>query len=345
MTLRQEGLCELAADARIPDDCLFLVFEEDFRFEQPAGEIETEEAYRASRSLLQDYKQLALDSLEGIRPPPPESTRPTSHQYGNMNNQPKEVWTRGLSQYLEDMVRYATACHRQNVGDVIWCGWVPGGPGSNPKRKASIGFGSHFLMVSKRGFATLRRDFVHHEHLRTPTHIDLALKKWMIETWRDSRACYLWPAIGNYTAHISGCSKEYMTTVRPSGWGDKWTRQGTRKSHDPKGRTTWITGFSATGGPEWLSSVDVETDVALDRWITEWDGSVDLQQLFTASSLGAAKAVRGHEPAALAPTAEAAESSSSSSTSKRAKRELRRRAQTLREFRCWREAGDIKAGW
>lgn len=334
-------MCELAADPRIPDDCLFLIFEEDFRFERPAAEFTSEAEYYESRSRLPDFKGMAKYAVSKSRVPPPEHERGNLRDYVNMRNQPKDVWSVGVSEYLEDLVRYATAAHRLNHGDIIWAGWVPGGPGSNPKRKASVGFGSHLLLCSKSGLLTLKDAFANDPDLSVPGHIDIKLKTYLIAHWKEAKACYIWPAIGNYTAHISGCSHEYLESVRPNGWNDKWTRQGTRREHDLQGRVSWLVGWQATGGAQWIQSVDIGQVPSLDRWVTEWACDVPLSEYLHSVGGFSGPADRVHESATLDTTAGSA--SSSTTMTKRAKREQRRVKQTLRDFRCWKEDESEKA--
>ncbi len=318
---------------KFPADTLFLVFEEDFRFERPAEEFKSREALKASRAKLPTCVDIDLPrTLDEL--PPPEQQRLEHHVFQNIRKQPAKTWDAGLSEYLLDCVRLATAAHREKRGDIMWCGWVPGGPGSKPSRSCSIAFGSHFLMVSKTGMLQLGADFLTHESLKSPGHIDLVLKHYLIQCSKDIGGSYFWPAIGNYTAHVSGCSKEHFDSVRPNGWDDKWTRQGTRKAHDLEGRQTWLCGWQKKGGVEWLKELCIESG-DYDEWRTFWGLDVPLLEYMAMGHDGPAGAIAG-EPAASS-TGESVHDRTEpvGNTTKRARRRLRDLKMTLKRFRIW----------
>lgn len=329
----QDALVPFCNDERLPRDTLFLLFEEDFRFEQPSEEFKNKHMYEESRKKLpkevdQENKSLPQDSF-----PPPEQRRPQASVFEVSRKMPGEIWGQHISTYLEDVVSLANQAARKQHGNFIWAGWVPGGPGSNPPHKTAVGFGSHFLMVSKEGMEILSEEFSRHEDLAHPGHIDICLKKFFISTWKDYKACYVWPAIGNYTAHVSGCSEQYLEATRPNGWADSWTRQGTRKDHDLQNRESWLCGWTAKGNTAWLEKVVPEDHS--QPWTTYWAGKGEPPSEMSVQALASLEPTGGEANASASgePNASASDAaldvefeqigSASQSLTKRAKRRLR----------------------
>ncbi len=337
----QDALVPFCSLEQFPGDTLFLVFEEDFRFERPEEEFKSAEDLQASRSKLP--ANVALDFARTLDEfPPPEQQRLDHGIFQNIRKQPAKVWEAGVSDYLLDCVRLATAAHRAKRGDIMWCGWVPGHPGSKPDRPCSIGFGSHFLMVSKTGMLRLGADFLEHDSLKLPGHIDLALKQYLIQCSKDVGGSYFWPAIGNYTAHVSGCSRKHFDSVRPHGWDDKWTRQGTRKAHDLEDRQTWLCGWQAKGAVEWLKQLRIENG-EYDEWRSFWGLDVPFEEYVATAHDGSATA-GACEPAASSTGDSVGDGKEpAGKTTKRDKRRLRSLKLSLRKFRIWVDA-EAEAG-
>jgi len=322
--LLQASLVPFANDVRFPDDTLFLVFEDDYRFERPTEEFENEEDREASRRVLPAFGPGEVP----VPPvPEPEQRRKIGPTLENARRMPAQVWREGgVSEYLQDLVRTAILAHRVKRGNFVWCGWVPAAPGSNKKTgRSALAFGSHCILVSKEGFKHLQHDFGpgNHEALRTPGHIDLCLKRWCVEAHLRARCCYVVPAVGNYTRHISGCSHEYLSVPRPNGWDDPWTRQGTRKSHDLQKRDVYLCCWTKKGMTEWLNEIKPEEDHVV--WRTCRAGDVDM-------AVGAATVV---EPAACDGGGQSAAAAKPAEADTKRSRRLKRDVNTRDKFRNW----------
>lgn len=292
----QDCFVPFALDPRLPMDILYLLFEEDFRFEQPEEEFESREMFMKSRAKLPPCASVA-SNLEAASASAATSAEPQFDHGGSLaaaqrgaaakqtgrlagttfelaSNASGSTWkTQGPTDYLKDLVQIATAACRAKRGNFIWAGWVPGGPGTKPHSTTALNFGSHLIILTKAAAWNLANSFLGmpgYPALSDPGHIDLILKVWCRDNQERFGCCYIQPAIGNYTAHVSGCSSEHLTSVRPNGWGDRWTRQGTRKEHDLQGRPTYLCGWTTKGNTEWLCKIDVPDNKL--NWRTCWGG-------------------------------------------------------------------------
>lgn len=328
------------------------MFEEDFRFEQDDNEFESDEAYTKSRARLpacaREVITFATAAETGVPPckkrrterdqeqtaPRPQSTRLVGKRYELAQNAPGKVWREtGPTEYLQDLVQIATAAHRHGRGSFIWAGWCPGSPGSKPRSQTTLSFGSHLIMMTRQGALSVGQAFLSDPELTKAGHIDLKLKYWCKHFHEQSGACYLVPAIGNYTAHVSGCSKEHLTSIRPNGWGDKWTRQGTRKSHDLQERDTWICGWTRKGNTQWLHKIDVPGETL--GWRTFWAGAGPRPGPTTASREGEVIDVDENDAATAGASSSAAPAFSQAALlTARAKR-LARRKRSEMQYRIW----------
>ena len=112
------------------------------------------------------------------------------------------------------------------------------------KKKTSVlAKGSHLIMLSKDGFVKLAQGFTHKQIGRG--HIDLVLKAWLTENNRAEEvgACYVYPQMGGYHAHESGCDPKNFGAAqggRPSAWEFENPASGTRIATDPKQRAKYL---------------------------------------------------------------------------------------------------------
>ena len=65
----------------------------------------------------------------------------------------------------------------------------------------------------------------------------------MVRSWQCS---YVFPPIGNYVSHVSGC--EQGLGVRPASWQHTWVQEGTRRDVSQEGRRRgsvdrWLVAF------------------------------------------------------------------------------------------------------
>ena len=96
-------------------------------------------------------------------------------------------------------------CHREGWGDFIWVSWVP------VKNKTTrIGHGSALILLTRFGMEAIAH--AKRRGLLERGHIDLKLQQWLQETGEAERcrACYLYPPIGSYTEHESGCDPKNL---------------------------------------------------------------------------------------------------------------------------------------
>ena len=138
----------------------------------------------------------------------------------------------GLSSNVADMIRMATMCHRQKMGDLIWYGWQCANNNSKPSWLSN---GSAAIGLSKNG---ARRVLTAMEDGRCRRrHVDLALLEWLQLPGEAelAGACYIYPSVGAFFAHVSGCDpKNYGEKQggRPAGFIYKSASKGTRVKHD-----------------------------------------------------------------------------------------------------------------
>ncbi len=105
-------------------------------------------------------------------------------------------------------------------------------------------------------------------------HLDV----WLIAGLRawpstELRHCYLWPPVGNYTTHVSGC--EAGGGVRKADWDKQWCQEGTRPRKP--GEVLRQLGCCASGNATWLRAVDLtDPDHAGGlAWLTELPPSLE----------------------------------------------------------------------
>lgn len=102
-------------------------------------------------------------------------------------------------------------------------------------------------------------------------HWDLDLKRWLSKLGADAKASYVFPPIGNYTTHPSGCDPSFASGAgRPNCWGDEWCCEGTRRSEDRQRREKWLCTWTKKGRCEYLQRLLDEPTAADSRWRTFW---------------------------------------------------------------------------
>ena len=131
---------------------------------------------------------------------------------------------------LRDLIQIANAAHRYNYqGDVVWYSWSGAG-----KAKNRPSYGSTLIGVSKEGAMKLMKcmelgDF-------KPMHFDIWLKQKLYDKEHDLQGCYVYPAVGGFDEHLSGCDPKGAGPggVRESLWDQKNQVGGVRISPDNK---------------------------------------------------------------------------------------------------------------
>jgi len=173
------------------------------------------------------------------------------------------------SQFMRDLVAYATLAHRSKRGDFIWCGWQPHGCGeSKGKIKSRYASGNMLTMVSKAGFWKLQASWDEHPSLRYPGHVDICLKNFFSKP-TNNYSCYISPPLGGYSAHVSGC--EAKQGVREEIWKEDFACPGTRRSHDweTPPRQKFLCSFTENGRCVFERELNVEVPDNEVRWLTK----------------------------------------------------------------------------
>ena len=343
----QDVLIPFVLDERIEEDCLFLIFEEDFRFTPEADDPSWKmEGRKDTYQLINEQifgrlsspppKQSASASSSSAAAPetsselPHRSVEPTAHpllwqrklksagEYWNTVEKPPGMDWNVPSLLLQDLVAYGILMNRAGK-QFAWLGWQPWGSGNEPKnpKQNRYGSGNMLVMMDKLAATRIEYEFVEDGEMRQPGHIDLKLKHMYMKEDNRNLSCYMTPPIGGYSAHISGCAKEFSKTARPTIWAEKFACPGTRPSHDWLGRQKWWASFTERGGCNWVGKQPVNLDMmSVDDllWKT-WDGR---------------KPPDDPEPTAWSQSAESTE---------RKAREARMAMQRLK-FRYWAEDED-----
>ena len=262
-----------------PDDTLFIVAEEDFRLLESHGAA-------AGADDMQDWVARspgASASSSGARAsgwgwpaqeldasasrPFPEQVLGEESPNTNYRLHAKAVKGRvpdiaeKCDPSLRDLVKYATAAHREQCGDLIWCTWC----GTHAK-PGTPSHGSTLLMLSKCGAQLL---FDAAKTIAEPTHWDVWLKTFLLkrEENRGVQCSFIWPSIGSYCEHISGCEKEYSDKKRPTEWTAKWVGPGTRGVPGKSEKGRWICSFDTDHRWKRLVAA-VELDATALQWKT-----------------------------------------------------------------------------
>jgi hypothetical protein len=274
----------MAEDQRLPDDTLFFIIEEDFRW-YPEGEDPTGvDGYQAraaetkrkrdamSKSLPPRHDTIALE----LPMPGQTSQEPTAWGKGKGKKKPTRVQTQyhqalprgnsvmshideGFHQNVVDLVRTATFAHRNGMGEIVWTSWVPQNKKDDPGKKkwggrTRMSNGSTCILMTKLGFAQFNAAVQAQQVYRT--HIDLTLIDWLKKSAKRVGACYLYPSSGSYTEHASGCDPTNFGEAqggRKSGFDTDGPAWGTRVSSDPEKREKWLKQWVEKGHETWLS--------------------------------------------------------------------------------------------
>ena len=171
-------------------------------------------------------------------------------------------------------MRYSILASRMGVGNIMWMSW-----NVNTKKKSLIGMGTQFLQLSGDGAFAMLEAMQRNE--MPPGHIDAVFKEWFTAGGPDFQRhlgfSYLFPPMGNFAEHASGCDVSHDrpgNPTRPSRWDEPWVCVGSRPSHDPKHRTKYLAQLQRKGGALWLGEVDVgdENPPRPLRWLTCWTG-------------------------------------------------------------------------
>ena len=109
-----------------------------------------------------------------------------------------------------------------------------------------------------------------------PWHFDLAVKSFLMkpEVNQVARACCIFPPVGNYTQHLSGCDpKLAVGEGRPNCWREAWVYPGTRVSEDPRSRAKRFMAWAGDKGYTDVGNAAVDISITGHiEWLTLWQG-------------------------------------------------------------------------
>ena len=177
--------------------------------------------------------------------------------YGWMQATRHEAREAYITRDLKDLISIANVAHRYHYrGDVVWYSWSGKG-----KAKNKPSYGSTLVGVSKEGALKLKMAM---ENDHKPMHFDLWLKQKLYEKAHDLSGCYVFPAVGGFDEHLSGCDP---TGAGPGGvreplWDQKNQVGGVRivsktKNHEDR----FVRAFLDQKGPgDWGVKVEFGDD-------------------------------------------------------------------------------------
>ena len=177
-------------------------------------------------------------------------------------------------------MRISIAAHREDAGDIIWGCWQPGLAGTTIGDVRRINSGAMLIMMNPRGADTIAKQIAQDasdpKGPMQPWHFDLALKSFLEKPKnnRAGKACYVFPPIGNYTQHVSGCDPKFSKGAgRPNCWSESWACPGTTVDEDPQKRPKRLLAWNGANKHTDLGSaaVDAATGCHLE-WRSFWHG-------------------------------------------------------------------------
>ena len=231
-------------------DTLFLVFEEDWRLERDAPAPPSEDATESAGS----HGFL----LRGTRPEGRSHFVPTAGA-DKVSSDSQNV--------ANDLVSFVTRAARSEHGDIVWMTWQPG-QGDVKSGVTKIKSGAMLLAFSVKG-ADVASEAIRTNKI-TANHFDIELHRFVLEHG-SKLFSYVFPPLGNYSSHVSGCEPEYRDTARPSCWDTKWVCPGTRRSQDTQKRDKYLAFPKKKGNPDWLSLIDLDKEYDDLAWKSFWD--------------------------------------------------------------------------
>ena len=171
--------------------------------------------------------------------------------------------------------------HRLGRGNIVWACWQPGLAGVEIGDRMRVNSGAMFIMMTPAGAKIIMRQIHDDENSKKgpmrPWHYDLALKGFLCDPQINeyARACYIFPPVGNYTQHTSGCDPNFSTgSGRPNCWGEDWCCPGTTVQEDPQRRPKIFMTWDGDHGHRELGSAVVDEEVAGHlEWHSWWAGA------------------------------------------------------------------------
>ena len=288
---KKDHLLPYMCDPRHAPDTLFLVCEEDFRLWPTDEDVNLEAvaaaiyAESAEPSGFQEELNAASSSSmppvrlhrafnpttgepfapaeEGVEEPeslsPRQADPPTTETweqrvgafYSRVPKSERGTEVEPPSQALADIVKMCTLAHRMDCGNFVWLGWC-GRTARGYRCKPSNG--SALIAVSLKGAVKLAR--AGQQGKIKKGHIDISLRDFLNEgdNARELGASYVYPAVGNFQEHVSGCDPGIG--VRTGLWNETWCQAGTRASDGNGFQDRYLMRWLPKGsGVDWTTKI------------------------------------------------------------------------------------------
>ena len=251
-----------------------------------------------------------------------EMTEEWKHSFGKFfTKKPSPGVGADAPESLKDLVKISIAAAREKVGHFIWYSWEGS---ERPGAKSRPMHGATMIGISHHGARKLL-SLMEAGHLRK-RHCDLVLREYMEKHGADFGACYLYPSLGHYQSHESGCDANLG--VRWNNWLKGWIMEGTRMQpgadvpHPMKNEHRHLVHFRRRGLPDWIKEVTLPENVGQElKWM----------------SFNDTEALDDTESAPMTSPRDVEEPSASAGDPILTRRQKRQRRQNLlkRSFRIW----------
>ena len=270
-------------DSRHPEDSLFFVAEQDYRFYP-------EDCIASWYEIIEDEEQPWLDeNLEesaqepgGHQPSPspaeeedpspsPEAPEVTGskikrrryHGWTAAQRTTRRAGEVRVSPELREMVQICNRAAMIGRGHLVWFGWCPAG-----KRKSVPSYASHLLAITKFGAQKMLESM--ENGILKKGHWDKVLRAWLVErNFQNPKVLggsFVWPTVGFFQTHLSGC--EPGIGARVAQWDQTYIQAGVAPQK-PGDKDRWLACWPANekGGAEWLEKITFYT--RRNVWITQ----------------------------------------------------------------------------
>jgi hypothetical protein len=165
----------------------------------------------------------------------------------------KSTDTRVTSKHVEDLVKLSILASRAGLGDLVWYSWESG------SRKQHPGHGTTLVGWSQKA-ARIVSELIKEEAM---DHFDLVLVRLLMEPSTPLSASYVFPPIGHFAEHISGCegSDGWVRTAT-------WKKDILQSTEAPPGVKVWLGEFLKKG-VKWTKELPSLSTVS--NWTSAWD--------------------------------------------------------------------------
>ena len=243
----QDCLLPYMADQRHTPDTLFIVCEEDWRLYRTEGEASPEAlaahmarwrspdetcettwdpqelyAQRCAAVPLRGEEQASrTESLRDAK------VKPVGRDLYVRRRRPHASEVEPPSKELQDIVRICTAAHRRGHGGFVWLCYESTAGKNARRRKRAPAHGFMAVAITAECARKWHQEFNAKFQFK---HWDIAVRDVLEsepETAERWQASFVYPPIGNYVSHTSGC--EVGLGRRESSWDKAYVQEGTRR--------------------------------------------------------------------------------------------------------------------